>query len=185
MSTLERGGNNRSCQKRCRKSKKEKLQHGGLAGRWQIWIFPIVDLQVFHCMDLHCGGEPARVLLSGCPPVKGLTVQEKRRWELRQKLTVERFQADSNLIFRWFLIGDNSARSDWNLPERDALTPPGESLVTILCICAGFHVLVLTSYFLAAVTILSLERNKKLLTSLSAKRHNAITCWSEGSKFTQ
>ena len=99
--------------------------------------------------------------------------------------SVERFQADSNLIFRWFLIGDNSARSDWNLPERDALTPPGESLVTILCICAGFHVLVLTSYFLAAVTILSLERNKKLLTSLSAKRHNAITCWSEGSKFTQ
>jgi len=36
--------------------------------------------KVFHCMDLHCGGEPARVLLSGCPTVKGSTVEEKRRY---------------------------------------------------------------------------------------------------------
>ena len=41
-----------------------------------------VSPQVFHCMDLHCGGEPARVLLSGCPTVKGSTVEEKRRLEL-------------------------------------------------------------------------------------------------------
>ena len=42
----------------------------------------VVSPQVFHCMDLHCGGEPARVLLSGCPTVKGSTVEEKRRLEL-------------------------------------------------------------------------------------------------------
>ena len=42
----------------------------------------VVSPQVLHCMDLHCGGEPARVLLSGGPTVKGSTVEEKRRLEL-------------------------------------------------------------------------------------------------------
>merc|ERR1711962_53677 len=36
--------------------------------------------KVFHCVDLHCAGEPARVLLSGCPTVLGNTMQEKRRY---------------------------------------------------------------------------------------------------------
>ena len=74
--------------KRCKKCKKKWL-HGALAGRWQIFekqspnlLFLQMRIQVFHCMDLHCGGEPARVLLSGCPPVKGSTPQEKRRWDV-------------------------------------------------------------------------------------------------------
>ena len=60
-----------------------------MAGRWQIFekqspnlLFLQIWTQVFHCMDLHCGGEPARVLLSGCPPVRGSTPQEKRRWDI-------------------------------------------------------------------------------------------------------
>ena len=32
----------------------------------------------FHCVDLHCGGEPARILLSGCPEIPGNTMAEKR-----------------------------------------------------------------------------------------------------------
>ena len=32
----------------------------------------------FHCIDLHCGGEPARILLSGCPEIPGNTMAEKR-----------------------------------------------------------------------------------------------------------
>ena len=35
---------------------------------------------MFKCVDVHCGGEPARVLLSGCPPVLGDTVVEKRKY---------------------------------------------------------------------------------------------------------
>jgi len=36
--------------------------------------------KVFKCVDVHCGGEPARVLLSGCPHVQGRTVEEKRKF---------------------------------------------------------------------------------------------------------
>ena len=31
------------------------------------------------CVDLHCGGEPARVLLAGCPPLPGSSVREMRK----------------------------------------------------------------------------------------------------------
>ena len=33
----------------------------------------------FNCIDLHCGGEPARILISGCPPIPGSTMAEKRK----------------------------------------------------------------------------------------------------------
>ena len=33
----------------------------------------------FNCIDLHCGGEPARMLISGCPPIPGSTMAEKRK----------------------------------------------------------------------------------------------------------
>ena len=36
--------------------------------------------KVFKCVDVHCGGEPARVLLSGCPRVEGADMQEKRKY---------------------------------------------------------------------------------------------------------
>ena len=55
----------------------------------------VVSPKVFHCMDLHCGGEPARVLLSGCPTVKGSTVEEKRRLELIESWV--------NLLDRYFM----------------------------------------------------------------------------------
>jgi proline racemase len=32
----------------------------------------------FGCVDLHCGGEPARILLSGCPAIPGKSMSEKR-----------------------------------------------------------------------------------------------------------
>ena len=35
---------------------------------------------VFSCVDVHCGGEPARVLLSGCPRVEGGDMMEKRKF---------------------------------------------------------------------------------------------------------
>jgi len=34
----------------------------------------------FDCIDLHCGGEPARVLISGAPDVPGSTMKEKRTY---------------------------------------------------------------------------------------------------------
>ena len=33
----------------------------------------------FNCIDLHCGGEPARILISGCPVIPGTTMAEKRQ----------------------------------------------------------------------------------------------------------
>ena len=36
--------------------------------------------KVFKCVDLHCGGEPARVLLSGAPYVPGCSMLEKRKY---------------------------------------------------------------------------------------------------------
>ena len=55
--------------------------------------------------------------------------------------------------------------SSWglNLPERDSLTSPGESLVSVFSVVTVLHVLVLTLYFLPAVAILSLGGNKKML----------------------
>ena len=50
-----------------------------------------------------------------------------------------------------------------NLPERDSLTSPGESLVSVFSVVTILHVLVLTLYFLPAVAILSLGGNKKWL----------------------
>ena len=33
----------------------------------------------FDCIDLHCGGEPARVMFSiNCPPIPGKSMAEKR-----------------------------------------------------------------------------------------------------------
>ena len=33
----------------------------------------------FDCIDLHCGGEPARVMFStNCPPIPGKSMSEKR-----------------------------------------------------------------------------------------------------------
>ena len=36
--------------------------------------------KVFKCVDVHCGGEPARVLLSGCPRVEGADMLEARKY---------------------------------------------------------------------------------------------------------
>jgi len=36
--------------------------------------------KVFKCVDLHCGGEPARVLVSGVPYIPGHTIMEKRKY---------------------------------------------------------------------------------------------------------
>ena len=38
-----------------------------------------VGKKYFQCIDLHCGGEPARVLLSGCPKIPGKSMSEKRQ----------------------------------------------------------------------------------------------------------
>jgi len=35
--------------------------------------------RIFHCVDLHCGGEPARILVGGAPQVPGTTMAEKRQ----------------------------------------------------------------------------------------------------------
>ena len=35
---------------------------------------------MFHCVDLHCGGEPARVMVGGAPYVPGNTMAEKRQY---------------------------------------------------------------------------------------------------------
>ena len=51
--------------------------------------------KVFKCVDLHCGGEPARVLLSGAPHIPGSSVMEKRKYfmdnldHIRQVLLTE------------------------------------------------------------------------------------------------
>ena len=49
-----------------------------------------------------------------------------------------------------------------NLPERDPLTSPGESLVSVLSVVTVLHVLILALDFLPVVAILSLGGNKKL-----------------------
>ena len=34
----------------------------------------------FDCIDLHCGGEPARVMFgTSCPPIQGKSMAEKRQ----------------------------------------------------------------------------------------------------------
>ena len=34
----------------------------------------------FDCIDLHCGGEPARVMFcTNCPPIPGTSMAEKRK----------------------------------------------------------------------------------------------------------
>jgi len=35
-------------------------------------------LKLFDCIDVHCEGEPARVLVGGFPPVNGNSMAEKR-----------------------------------------------------------------------------------------------------------
>jgi len=51
--------------------------------------------KVFKCVDLHCGGEPARNLLSGAPTIPGSSVMEKRKYfienldHIRQVLLTE------------------------------------------------------------------------------------------------
>ena len=47
-----------------------------------------------------------------------------------------------------------------NLPERDSLTSPGESFVSVFSVVTILHVLVLALDFLSAVAILSLGGNK-------------------------
>ena len=47
----------------------------------EILLLTIIRINpVFKCVDVHCGGEPARVLVSGCPRVLGETVTEKRKY---------------------------------------------------------------------------------------------------------
>ena len=46
--------------------------------------------KVFKCVDVHCGGEPARVLLSGCPRVEGADLQEKRKYFMSELDQVRR-----------------------------------------------------------------------------------------------
>jgi proline racemase len=36
------------------------------------------SVKVFDCIDVHCEGEPARVVVGGFPLVKGKTMAEKR-----------------------------------------------------------------------------------------------------------
>ena len=52
--------------------------------------------------------------------------------------------------------------SSWglNLPERDSLASPGESLVSVFSVVTILHVLLLTLDFLSTVAILSLGGNK-------------------------
>ena len=45
-----------------------------------IFTMIINNYAVFKCIDVHCGGEPARVLVSGCPRVQGTSVTEKRKY---------------------------------------------------------------------------------------------------------
>ena len=51
--------------------------------------------KVFKCVDLHCGGEPARVLVSGAPSIPGNSMMEKRKYfmdnldNIRQVLLTE------------------------------------------------------------------------------------------------
>ena len=75
--------------------------------------------------------------------------------------------------------------SGLNLPQGHSLTFPGEALITILSIVAGFHVLILTFYFLPAVTILSLKGNKKMFTSelcqtTQSNDRDPACCWAGG-----
>eukprot|EP00957_Ditylum_brightwellii_P047143 3580127-Ditylum_brightwellii.AAC.1 len=38
---------------------------------------------LLECIDCHCGGEPARIVLSGLPPVPGKTAMEKRQYMMK------------------------------------------------------------------------------------------------------
>ena len=46
--------------------------------------------KVFKCVDVHCGGEPARVLLSGCPRVEGADMLERRKYFMTELDQVRR-----------------------------------------------------------------------------------------------
>ena len=39
-----------------------------------------VGEKMFECVDLHCEGEPARIVTGGFPPVPGMTMTEKREF---------------------------------------------------------------------------------------------------------
>ncbi len=47
-------------------------------------MFGSARYKSFSCIDLHCGGEPARILLNGCNNVDGETMAEKRQTIMTQ-----------------------------------------------------------------------------------------------------
>lgn len=83
----------------------------------------------FHCIDLHCGGEPARVLISGLPEIPGKTMAEKRVEimanfdHIRQTLLLEpRGYPCQNLNFI-FPSGDPEAAFGYVIAEQNKIYP--------------------------------------------------------------
>ena len=90
----------------------------------------VLYMTVFELMfDLHCGGEPARVLISGAPDVPGSTMKEKRTYfmnhhdDIRRVLLQEpRGYPCQNLNIIYF-SNDPKAKYGYIILEQGAIYP--------------------------------------------------------------
>lgn len=73
------------------------------------------SVKVFDCIDVHCEGEPARVVVGGFPPVKGNTMAEKRL-EI-----IDKHKDISRLLLRVFqksIFNHSSSIAKLNVPPK-------------------------------------------------------------------
>ena len=68
----------------------------------------------FDCIDLHCGGEPARVMFStNCPPIPGKSMSEKRESMIENFDHIRRVLLQVYLYIFNMLISTHIFNNSW------------------------------------------------------------------------
>ena len=131
--------------------------------------------KVFECVDVHCGGEPARVLFSGVPSIPGSSMMEKRKYfmdnldNIRQVLLTEpRGYPCQNLNI---LVPATSPEADigYIIAEQNAIYPLFSGHNTICVATAVLETGLVTMQ--EPVTTIKLEAPVGII-DITAKCHN-------------
>ena len=68
----------------------------------------------FDCIDLHCGGEPARVMFSeNCPPIPGKTMAAKRESMINKFDYIRRVLLQANIFIFLCIHFYNTYKVKW------------------------------------------------------------------------